>query len=61
MQRVLETEAFDGVMAQNLTLLKDNLAGLTDFTLSFQKDIILRKSLRFLPDYRDASKELNKF
>lgn len=30
-------------MVNNLGMLTDNLQGLTDFTLSFQKDIILRK------------------
>ena len=59
-QRVSESEAFDGVMAQNLHLLTDNLQGLTDFTLSFNKDIILRKSCfdsLILTVCRDATEE----
>lgn len=41
-QRVSSSDAFDGPMVQNLSLLTDNLQGLSDFTLSFQKDIILQ-------------------
>ena len=41
------TEAFDDVMTDNLDILTDNLNGLKDFNLFFQRDIILCKSILF--------------
>ena len=46
-QRIECTEAFDGVMTDNLDILTDNLNGLKDFNLFFQRDIILCKSILF--------------